>query len=113
MNYNIIVKPSFEREAKRLRKHYASFKDDFASLIHELEINPFLGVDLGGGVRKIRMAIASKGKGKSGEARVITFIGVVSVEEAEVNLLYIYDKAERESIHAKDIEDLLCKNGLK
>ena len=27
MNYNIIVKPSFEREAKRLRKHYASFKD--------------------------------------------------------------------------------------
>lgn len=90
MNYNIIVKPSFEREAKRLRKHYASFKDDFASLIHELEINPFLGVDLGGGVRKIRMAIASKGKGKSGGARVITFIGVVSVEEAEVNLLYIY-----------------------
>lgn len=113
MNYNIIVKPSFEPEAKRLRKHYASFKDDFASLIHELEINPFLGVDLGGGVRKIRMAIASKGKGKSGGARVITFIGVVSVEEAEVNLLYIYDKAERESIHAKDIEDLLCKNGLK
>ena len=113
MNYNIIVKPSFEREAKRLRKHYASFKDDFASLIHELEINPFLGVDLGGGVRKIRMALASKGKGKSGGARVITFIGVVSVEEAEVNLLYIYDKAERESIHAKDIEDLLCKNGLK
>ena len=44
---------------------------------------------------------------------MITFIGVVSVEEAEVNLLYIYDKAERESIHAKDIEDLLCKNGLK
>ena len=68
---------------------------------------------MGGGVRKIRMAIASKGKGKSGGARVITFIGVVSVEEAEVNLLYIYDKAERESIHAKDIEDLLCKNGLK
>ena len=113
MNYNIIVKPSFEREPKRLRKHYASFKDDFASLIHELEINPFLGVDLGGGVRKIRMAIASKGKGKSGGARVITFIGVVSVEEAEVNLLYIYDKAERGSIHPKHIEDLLCKNGLK
>ena len=68
---------------------------------------------LGGGLRKIRMAITSKGKGKSGGARVITFTVVVAVEESEINLLYIYDKAERSSIRKKEIEELLRLNGLK
>lgn len=113
MNYNIIVKPSFEREAKRLRKHYASFKEDFAKLIDDLERNPQLGTDLGSGLRKIRMRIASKGKGKSGGARVITFTVVVAIDETEINLLYIYDKAERSTISTSEIEDLLRKNGLE
>ncbi|MBM6720250.1 type II toxin-antitoxin system RelE/ParE family toxin, partial [Bacteroides gallinaceum] len=72
-----------------------------------------LGTDLGGGLRKIRMAITSKGKGKSGGARVISFTVVVAVEESEINLLYIYDKAERSSISKKEIEELLRLNGLK
>ena len=59
-----------------------------------------LGTDLGGGLRKIRMRIASKGKGKSGGARVITFTVIVAVDETEVNLLYIYDKAERSTVTA-------------
>ena len=45
-------------------------------------------------------------------ARVITFTVVVAVEETEINLLYIYDKAERESVSAHEIEALLRKNGL-
>ena len=68
---------------------------------------------LGGGLRKIRMAITSKGKGKSGGARVISFTVVVAVEESEINLLYIYDKAERSSISKKEIEELLRLNRLK
>lgn len=52
MNYKIIVKPSFEREAKWLAKHYASFKKDYAALLDELEQNPAAGTDLGGGLRK-------------------------------------------------------------
>lgn len=79
----------------------------------ELRANPQLGTDLGGGLRKIRMRIASKGKGKSGGARVITFTVIVAVDETEVNLLYIYDKAERSNITAKEIDALLHKNGLK
>lgn len=59
------------------------------------------------------MRIASKGKGKSGGARVITFTVVVSVDESEINLLYIYDKAERANISSKELEELLHKNGLK
>ena len=112
MNYSIIAKPSFQREAKRMAKHYRSFKSDYAKLLDDLDANPRLGIDLGGGLRKIRMAIASKGKGKSGGARVITFTVIVSVEETEINLLYIYDKAERQAISKEEIEMLLKKNGL-
>ena len=113
MNYEIIVKPTFQREAKRLAKHYSSFKEDFASLIDELEQNPQLGTDLGHGLRKVRMKITAKGKGKSGGARVITFTLVVSQQDAILNLLYIYDKADRASISDKEIEQLLKHNGLK
>ena len=113
MNVKIEPLPTFKCEAKRLNKHYASFADDYERLINELEANPHLGTDLGGGLRKIRMAITSKGKGKSGGARVITFTVVVAVEESEINLLYIYDKAERSSISKKEIEELLRLNGLK
>lgn len=100
------------REAKRLKKHYASFTDDYARLLEELHANPTLGTDLGGGLRKIRMRIASKGQGKSGGARVSLTV-ILSVEETEIDLLYIYDKAERASISAAEIDDLLKKNGLK
>lgn len=113
MSVKIEPLPTFKREAKRLNKHYASFADDYERFINELEANPRLGTDLGGGLRKIRMAITSKGKGKSGGARVISFTVVVAVEESEINLLYIYDKAERSSISKKEIEELLRLNGLK
>ena len=101
------------REAKRLKKHYASFTDDYARLLEELHANPTLGTDLGGGLCKIRMRIVSKGQGKSGGARVISLTVILSVEETEIDLLYIYDKAERASISAAEIDDLLKKNGLK
>ena len=102
---------SFEKEAKRLGKRYPSMKSDIASLCEEIMANPNLGTDLGGGLRKIRMAIASKGRGKGGG--VITFSVIISVEETEVNLLTIYDKSERESISRAEIEHLLEKNGLR
>jgi len=52
----------FDRQAKRLAKHYASFKQDYKDFLDELRKNPLAGIDLGGGVRKVRMAITSKGK---------------------------------------------------
>lgn len=112
MNYSIKTSASFDRGLKRLAKHYSSFKNDYASLLDELERNPQLGTDLGGGLRKIRLRITSKGKGKSGGARVITFTVIVSEQEATLNLLYIYDKAERSSISEKEISQLLRQNDL-
>ncbi len=113
MNYSFILDDSFEKEVKRLSKRYYSFKSDLQSLLTELRANPQLGTDLGGGLRKIRMRITAKGKDKNGGARVITFTVIVAVDETEVNLLYIYDKAERSNITAKEIDALLHKNGLK
>jgi hypothetical protein len=107
MNYRIILDDPFKKEVKRLAKKYRSLKNDLEVLQEELLANPQTGVDLGGGLRKVRMAIGSKGRGKSHGARVITFTVVVAIEESEINLLTIYDKAERESISPKEIEALL------
>lgn len=112
MNYEIRVYPQFEREIKRLSKRYRTITQDYADLLESLRENPTQGVDLGKGLRKVRMAISSKGKGKSGGARVITLIVALSVEDTEIGLHYIYDKSERASISDKELLDLLKKNGV-
>ena len=66
--------PEFERGAKALRKKYPSFEKDYDTFLSELEKNPFSGEPLGKHTYKNRMTIASKGKGKSGGARVLPII---------------------------------------
>ena len=87
MDVKIKPLPTFNRAAKRLNKHYASFPDDYAQLLEDLYANPALGTDLGRGLRKIRMRITSKGRGKSGGARVISFTVIVSVTRPNVRTL--------------------------
>ena len=81
--------PEFERRAKALAKKYRSFVDDYNTFLDELERNPF-----GGNIYKHRMAIASKGKGKSGGARVITYNLKQTDADVTITLMSIYDKAE-------------------
>ena len=92
MNCKIIAYPLFERALKKLAKKQ--------------------GVDLGQGLRKVRMLIRSKGKGKSGGARVITLILDYSATDAKIGLLYIYDKSERESLSEKELLAILHQNGI-
>ncbi|MBQ8761381.1 MAG: addiction module toxin RelE [Bacteroidales bacterium] len=107
MNYKILPSDIFLKEAKRLNKKYHSFKNDLETLQAELLENPESGTDLGNGLRKVRMAIKSKGRGKSHGARVITYTIITSVNEGEINLLTIYDKAERETISRQEIEEIV------
>ena len=72
MSFNVELSDHFKKEAKRLSKKYRSLKTELGVLFEELELNPTLGTALGSDVYKIRLAVASKGKGKSGGARVIT-----------------------------------------
>lgn len=106
----IIVYPTFKKAAKALAKKYNSFSQDYESLLESLKADPDLGTDMGGGLHKIRLTIKSKRKGKSGGARVITY--VLYKTEAEVNLLYIYDKSDRSSISSKELQQLLKQNEL-
>ena len=55
---------------------------------------------------------ASVAAAESG-ARVITYTVVMAMDETTINLLYIYDKADRDSVSATEIEELLRKNGLR
>lgn len=107
MNYKIIPQKHFLKEIKRLAKKYRSLKQDLQALQDELERNPLAGVELGGGVRKLRMAIGSKNRGKSHGARVITYTYIINEAEGIVNLIFIYDKEERENILRKEIEELI------
>lgn len=107
MNYSIDTLPSFDKKVKKLAKKYKSLKSDLRELVKELVQNPTVGVDLGNGVHKVRMAISDKGKGKSHGARVITYTTIVSVEEGVITLLAIYDKAEQSTITEKEIALLL------
>ena len=107
MNWTISTVPDFDREAKRLAKKYKSLRSDLSQFQKELIQNPFLGVEILPGVRKIRLAIASKGKGKSGGARIISFIAVSDCDNGDIILLYIYDKSETPNIHTEYLRKLL------
>lgn len=104
MNYNVKTLPSFDRSLKKLAKKYPSLKTEFIALVNSLKENPKQGVALGLQCFKIRISISSKGKGKSGGARVITnFV----IDEDIVFLLSIYDKSNKDSLSDKELRDLL------
>ena len=98
------VTSEFEKSLKRLSKKYKSLKDDYILFLDELEQNPFIGDEIIANCRKARIAIKSKGKGKSGGGRIIFYYEIVN---DEVILLYIYDKSEMENINDDFIRYLL------
>ena len=94
----------FDKQIKKLAKKYPSIKTEFANLIDSLESDPQLGIPLGNNCFKIRISIASRGKGKSGGGRVITnFV----IRDDTVYLLAIYDKSEKDAITDKELQTLL------
>lgn len=104
MSYNVKSITVFEKQAKKLIKKYPSLKKELLSLILRLKEYPELGTAIGKNCFKIRISIASKGRGKSGGARIITnFI----VTAHTVYLLSIYDKSEKETISDRELIELL------
>lgn len=105
MSFEVKYSPVFERAIKRLAKKYPSVRGDLELLITELAEDPHIGTALGQDCYKVRMAIRSKGKGRSGGARVITCVKVV---KTTVILLTIYDKSETDTISDKELAKLLA-----
>jgi len=106
MSYKVDTLATFDRQAKRLAKKYASFKTDFQRLVNDIRQQLELGTAIGKNCYKIRLAIKSKRKGKSGGARVITY---VYVNAETVYLLSIYDKSEKENLAEGELEALLSE----
>lgn len=103
MNYKVTSIPLFDKQAKRLAKKYPSLKNDLAELVDNLTSDPTQGIKLGNNFFKVRMTIASKGKGKSGGERVITFVEIM---QTTVYLTSIYDKSEKATITDSELEQI-------
>ena len=104
MNFDIEVTHPFKKQAKHLIKKYPSLKNEISALINSLQVEPEQGTSLGKGCFKIRISIASKGKGKSGGARIITHVQII---KQKVYLLTIYDKSEMENLSEKELKEIL------
>lgn len=113
MKYSIIVIDNFKREAKPLLKKYPSLRNELEVLQAQLLENPRMGVKITENLYKIRLAVKSKGRGKSGGMRVLTFVWEILVEEDEDNsettifLASIYDKSEEENVSDKDLKRII------
>jgi mRNA-degrading endonuclease RelE of RelBE toxin-antitoxin system len=104
MNFRIELSNNFRRQFKKLQKKYPSINMDIAKLGKELRASPQKGTPLGKNCFKIRLSITSKGKGKSGGARVITYVQII---DETIYLLSIYDKSEKDNLNEGEIELLL------
>lgn len=107
----VIALPEFEKNLKRLNKKYQSLKDEFLTFIDKTEREGPQGVSIGNNTFKARLAVKSKGKGKSGGLRVISYHDIIlSIQSDKVYLVAIYDKSEISSIEQKKIDQILRKN---
>ena len=107
--YRLQQIPTFSRQAKRRLKKYVSFKDDLGALAASLISSPHQGTPLGKDYYKIRLAIASENRGKSGGARVVTCGKVVG---ETVYLRAVFDKFDRDNLAEGDLDALLTEAGL-
>jgi mRNA-degrading endonuclease RelE of RelBE toxin-antitoxin system len=102
---NFEVTPEFGKALKHLSKKYPSLKADYISFLSELEQNPLLGVEIFPNCRKARIAIKSKGKGKSGGGRIIFYFEIIN---DRIVLLFIYDKSEMANVNTVFLEHILA-----
>ncbi len=110
MPSNIKLTEVFKKDAKKLSKKYKSLGNDIKEVVEKLKNDPYLGVRIGPNSYKIRFAIKSKGRGKSGGGRLITYINI-ELENREENgevsiyLIAVYDKSAIEAIPQKMVDD--------
>jgi len=96
-------------KVKRLKKKFHSLEDNIKAISNELSINPRMGDSYGHNIYKIRVADESKGKGKSGGFRIITYLVQETKDGLDIYLVYIFDKSEESTITKKVIQQLIDK----
>src|SRR5882724_11549218 len=106
MSYKVYPTLRFQRFLKRLLKKYPSLKEELVGLIDEIEKKPQIGTSIGNSCYKIRLNVESKGKGKSGGLRAITYVYIFG---SSVYLIAIYDKSEQPDISDKDLKNWISE----
>ncbi|MGM9479057.1 type II toxin-antitoxin system RelE/ParE family toxin [Pedobacter sp. GSP4] len=109
MSFRVKTVPNFEKEAKKIAKKHRGIKSDLLKFIKDLEINPTLGIHLGQNIYKHRLSISGTNKGKSGGARIITYVVVI---DETVYLTEIYLKSEHSSVNIEDVIQHLKDAGI-
>lgn len=107
MVFEILAIVNFKRELKALSKRHRSIVNDVKNLIEDLKKDPNLGTEIAFGIRKIRMAITSKGRGKSGGARIITYTFIDNESGRILYLISIYDKADFSTVDLNLIKEII------
>lgn len=107
MKNKIVYTSVFYKRLKVFRKKHRSIFDDLEKLEKQLLETPEMGTSLGNGLYKIRLAVESKGKGKSGGYRVITYLIENKNSQTTINMLIIYDKSEESNIDKQSLLDLI------
>jgi len=98
MTNNVKITSVFEKQYKRYAKKYRSLENEIQELEKTFIENPKFGIDLGDGLFKIKLAVRSKNKGKSGGFRIVTYLISENLENTDINLITIYDKSEIDDI---------------
>ncbi len=100
---NVIYSDIFEAKLRRFSKKSPSIVDEIEELSSQLEENTGVGTALGSGLHKIRLSVASKGGGKSGGFRVITYVVYQMPDTNDVYLLTLYDKSEDDTVKKDEL----------
>ena len=106
---NVYRTSIFDTDYKRFAKKFASLESEIRNLEKVLIKQPNIGFSLGGGVYKIRVACESKGKGKSGGFRVITYLVDERENGVDIYLITMFDKSEESSIKIAQLKKIIAK----
>lgn len=112
MSFEVYPTVDFQKAFMALAKHHRSLPADMREFVKSLKKNPYQGTELSPGIRKIQIAITSKGRGKSGRARVITYTFPQDELEGRIYLIDIYDKSDADNVKLDVINDIVADMGM-
>jgi hypothetical protein len=102
--FSVFESSAYQHSKKQLKKRFRLIDSDVTKFLHSLESVDDLGVSLGDGIYKARIANTDKNKGKSAGYRLITLLQVI---ESNIYLIYIYDKSDLENITEKELDEMI------
>ena len=97
---------TFTKAIKQLQKRFKNIETDCEEFVQSIQTTENLGINLGNGVFKVRIANSDKKSGKSSGYRLISYLKLI---DNKLYLMYIYDKSDFETVSEKQIDDLIKK----